>query len=234
MSLSDIKDDHSNTRKYGTYINPGERIEASIDYAGDSDYFRLRGENGESYKIEVTPADAGNSIGVGTFDSQKDDYVGGTSIIIDSFDWNSPHLSVGSIRDEVGSYTLIVFPSNIADDHGDLVEDATRISLGTPIAGNLEHAHDWDILCFPAVQGVTYEVELIMGSLKYARLGIYDSSIRAHSAYSAGRQSESPVQLELNAATSEDYCIHVDVYEPGPAAYDPDSIGNYTLTVRAK
>ena len=182
VSLSDINDDHANTEKYATYIDPGERIEASIDYPGDSDHFHLRGENGESYRFEVTAASADHSIGVGTFDPQKDDYVGGTSVVIDTFDRNSPDLSVGSIRDEVRSYTLIVSPSDIADDHGDLVAGATRISLGTPTAGNLEHAHDWDILCFPAVKGVTYEVELSMGSLKYARLGVYDSSTRSHSA----------------------------------------------------
>ncbi len=234
VSLSDINDDYANTGIYATYIVPGERIESSIDYPGDSDNFLLRGEVGESYRIEVTAASSDSWIGVGTFDPQKDDYVGGTSIIINDFGRNSLNLWVGSIRDEVGSYTLVVSPSYIVDDHGDQVEDATRISRGTPIAGNLEHAHDWDILCFPVVQGDTYEVELVMGSLKNARLGIYDSSIKSHSAYTAGRQPDSPLRLTLTAATSEDYCVHVDVYEPDSTLYDPDSIGDYTITVRTQ
>ena len=115
-----------------------------------------------------------------------------------------------------------------SDDHGDDIDDATAISVGTDVPGVLDYVGDIDYFRFQAEQGQSYVVSLPQWS--FSRSGTPpDSDAKTITLYdSAARQlananlSSSPYGIAWVALSSE--YIYIAIGEDG-------TYGSYTLTV---
>ena len=184
VSLSDISDDHGDTGKDATTVAFGQSVAGELEYEGDSDYFRFTAEAGQLYRIDVALGTLEDSY-LGLFDTTEPytdgselaynyDYSDGPRII-----WKAPssgdyYAGVGGYG--TGSYTLTVDLSDISDDHGETAENATAMTVGQSVAGELEYDDDLDVFRFTAQEGQLYQIDVAPGTLEDFYLGLFDTA----------------------------------------------------------
>ena len=114
VSFTDITDDHGNDTDTATVVEVGEDIEGTLDYVGDTDFFRFSGEAGQVYQIDVALGTLDDSVAElldsdGWEVAYNDDY-GDTlgSLIV----WEAPDSGDYYVRVSgwggTGSYTVTV------------------------------------------------------------------------------------------------------------------------------
>ena len=136
----DIVDDHANSFEGATPATVGEAMQGTVDYDGDEDFFVFEAEKGKIYQIDVDLGTLPDSW-LDIYDSDEfqiaynDDRGDGSpaSRIV----WKAPssgeyYVAVSGYYG-IGSYTLTVAVSDIADDHADSVEGATSATVGEPM-----------------------------------------------------------------------------------------------------
>ena len=136
----DIVDDHANSFEGATPATVGEAMQGTVDYDGDEDFFVFEAEKGKIYQIDVDLGTLPDSE-LRLYDSDEfwmaynDDRGDGSpaSRIV----WKAPSSGeyYAAVRGYygIGSYTLTVAVSDIANDHADSVEGATPATVGKPI-----------------------------------------------------------------------------------------------------
>ncbi len=172
-------DDYGDTLEEAEPVDVGDVgvvVQGSLDYAFDLDVFSFEAEEQGFYVIDVALKTLPDSV-VLLFDSdgtrigRNDDYGRGRG---SRMYWTAPaagsyYVGVGApIRNSTGSYALTVAFAPTADDdddHGRSSERATTLTLGEPMAGELEMAHDIDSFVFEAEVGLIYEIEVALGTL---------------------------------------------------------------------
>ena len=232
--LSDIADDHGDTGKDATTVAFGQSAAGELEYEGDSDYFRFTAEAGQFYRIDVALGTLEDSY-LGLFDTTEP-YTEGSELAYnddygDSYGsriiWEAPssgdyYAAVGGYG--TGTYTLTVALSDITDDHGETAENATAMTVGQSVAGELEYDDDLDVFRFTAQEGQLYQIDVALGTLEDFYLTVFDTEDTENSlelVYIYDLENPSLSQILWESPESGQYYLQVGGY----------GTGSYTLTV---
>lgn len=180
---SDIVDDHGDSAAEASAATIGEPARGALDYAGDVDVFEFAAEAGQSYAIDVILDSLSDSVlrlldADGFQLAYNDDFSPSTASRIY---WEAPdsgrfYAEVSGFAQAVGSYTVTVAASDIADDHGDYPASATAVTIGESVPGDLQHDLDADYFAFEAESGRTYQIDVTLGTLDDSVIELFDDA----------------------------------------------------------
>ncbi len=223
--VSDSVDDHAGSVEEATAVTVGEPVPGELDYADDTDFFAFQAEEGVFYQIDVALGTLSDSL-VGLYDADEqalaynDDH--GDSLA-SRIIWEAPRSGVYYVAVEgygAGSYTLTVAVSNVTDDHAGSVEEATAVTVGEPVQGALDYADDTDVFAFQAEEGVSYQIDVALGTLSDSLVGLYDAD-ELLLAFNDDHDDSLASRIVWEAPRSGGYYIAVEGY----------GTGSYTLTI---
>ena len=230
VALSDISDDHGDTGKDATTLAVGQSVAGELEYEEDSDYFRFTAAAGQLYQIEVVLGTLEDSY-LGLFNTAEPNTEGSEQTYKDYYHdlsgiriiWEAP--SSGDYYAEVGgygtgTYTLTIALSGFSDDHGDTGDNATAMTVGEPIAGELEYDRDTDFFSITVQEGQLYLIEVALGTLEDSYLTVFDAEGLEWGFSDDYGESLAP-QILWKARESGQYYVAVGGY----------GTGTYTLTV---
>ena len=177
-------DDHGNSDVDASHARIGEPVPGMIEHGEDVDVFVFYGSEDEIYQIDVALGTLSESR-VALFDDALGRRVvhsgdpGGSRTFWELSETGTLYVEVSGAGQRTGSYTLTV--SGYEDDHGDSAEDASRVPVGEPVAGDLEYLEhveyhcDRDFFSFDARRGEIYRIDVALGTLAGAWIDLYDS-----------------------------------------------------------
>ena len=201
-------DDHADEITPVTELTPiiddGSVVEGMIETFGDVDCFVLEAQARHIYLVTLTPLDSS--------DTSLDVYdPAGTQRAFESdeelyYKTEGEGSWVLRVRQQslsrVGGYLLSVLDLGV-DDHADIPEEATVITPGEPVQGDIESDRDDDYFAFDALSGHIYRAEVILDTLSDSYLYFYAPDGRS-ALYSGSAESTTQ---ELNEA--DRYLIRV-------------------------
>ena len=232
VAYSDIADDHGNDIDDATTAAVGVDVEGALDYEGDSDYFRFTAEGGQLYQIDVSLGSLPDSYlelrdsDGWSLESNDDHGDSSASRIV----WRAPDaveyflVVAGSWDHDVGSYTLTVAYSDIVDDYGDDIDDATMATVGVDVEGVIDYEGDSDYLRFTAEEGQLYQIDVALGSLPNSELTLLGPD-GWYQTYNDDHGDSLASRVVWEAPASGDYYLVVEA-----SGFDAQ-VGSYTLTV---
>jgi hypothetical protein len=237
-------DDFGNDVGHAGVIAVGGTAAGTVNYAGDSDWFKVSLDELTIYKFSLKGADAGGgtlpsvdgrpAAGLQLWDPQANDGKGAFFYLNPVFPVNGDLAGLASIG-RSGDYYLIVNGSApgtytlgaVATAHDDYFGDwarATAISAGAQISGRFEHSSDVDTFKVMLTAGTTYVFELdggadlaIPGNM---RIEVMDGA-RTVGVYS-DMNSMNQAVASLTPASSGEYFVSVsysDYYYTGTGSY---------------
>ena len=221
---SEIVDDHGDSASDAASARVGERIRGALDYGGDVDVFKFSADAGQLYEIDVALDSLHDSV-LRLLDSEgfqlayNDDASGskGSRIYWTATDAGPFYVEVSGFAKGAGSYTMTVTASDIADDHGGSVAEATRIVVGHPVAGTVDYEGDVDLFAFETEAGQLYQIDVEGRTLLSSRLALYDAA--EWELASDNDQSDSPdMQIVWRAPDSATYYVAVGSHGTGTYA----------------
>ena len=230
VSVSDIADDHADDIDGATAATVGEVAQGSVNFDGDDDYFRFTAEAGQIYQIDVelgTLPDSNLELLNSDGRSLKFNYGHGDSPV-SRIVWEAPASGDHYLRvsaawlGDTGSYMLTVSLSDIADDHGNDIDNATPISDGQTIEGVIDFDGDDDYFRFTAEAGQIYQIDVELGTLEDSYLGLLASDGYEFKSNDDHGESKAS-RITWLAQESGDYYLRVSSGVGG--------VGSYTLTV---
>ena len=177
---TDPADDHANSADKATPISVGESAEGIVDYNGDLDYFRFNAEADETYKVELRHEQEGTPLIV-LYDLEGNEVKQSSPGLYRrpwEIYWTAPksgeyRIGVKGEYVSPGPYSLIV-TAGAADDHGNGISEATRVSMGEIAPGEVEYLQDSDFFRFDANEGQLYQIDLLQGILPVLRLAVFN------------------------------------------------------------
>ena len=247
-----VLDDHADVLERATSVDLGETMPGEIDGDDDIDFFVFRAEEGMRYRIDValgsmhdsttTLYDAdGIELASHSHDvDYYDDYLGApgddpweSRVLWQADDTGDHYVAVGG-RGSTGTYTLTVTLHTFLDDHADVLDSATSVSVGEAVPGALDVEGyegymdfvegDIDFFVFRAEQGMRYQIELALGSMPNSTTILYDADgfeLASHSQHLDRYEHDTWESRVLwQADYTGDHYVAVG-----------DSRGTYTLTV---
>ena len=230
VTLVDEDDDHADSIEGATRAAVGEDVSGTIDYAYDLDVFAFEFEEGRVYQIDVQLGTLSDSRAAlvdadGELLWFNDDY-GETyaSRIYWKAETSGRHyVEVASWGESTGSYSVsaTLFDLDLADDHADWIQDATRATVGEDIPGAVDSPGDLDIFAFELEAGQTYRIEVALDGLSDSVARLYDSEGQLLEENDDYDETESRIYWQ--AETSGRHFVEVFGYA--------DSVGSYTLSV---
>ena len=226
-SASDVvSDDHANSVEGATIATVGEPMQGTVDYDDDSDVFAFEVEEGVLYQIDVelgtlpdswlTIYDA-DEFEIAYNDDRDVDSLA-SRIVGEAPSSGEYYVVVGGYG--VGSYTLTVTVSDIADDHANSDEGATPTTVGELMQGTVDYDGDRDVFTFKVEEGVFYKTDVGLGTLPDSLLAIYDADGFVLANDDDGGDSLAS-RIIWKAPSSGEYYVVVGGY----------TVGSYTLTV---
>ena len=75
---------------------------------------------------------------------------------------------------DTGTYTLSVAATDVVDDHSNVLQGATPVTVGETATGEIEDAGDLDYFVFEAQQGQLYQIDVTLGTLPDSIATLYD------------------------------------------------------------
>ena len=159
LTAEHLVDDHGDDATTATLLLEPTTVTASIELAGDEDWFRFDAVAGEKFQFEIPTSDDYMSLTL--YDSDGQTQLEQKTLFDVSIIWTAPsdgtyYLSVASyFASDVGDYELV--STQLIDDHGDDFEVATSIAVPAVISGSLEVEDDQDWFSFVAVAGEKFE-----------------------------------------------------------------------------
>ncbi len=184
---TDVADDHGDDIGSATTVTVGEAIEGTLNYDGDVDVFGFHAEEGEIYQVDVAQGTLYDS-SLALYDV-REQFLSFSNDLGENqaprIVWKAP--ASGSFYVEasngdscgfdpcLGSYTLTVALSDITDDHSDGALDATAVTVGEAVEGELNYFGDVDFFGFQAQQGEFYQIDVVLGTLGDSALDLYDA-----------------------------------------------------------
>ncbi len=225
VTATDIVDDHGDSIAGATAVTVGESTEGAVDYDGDADFFVFQAEEGVLYHVDVELGTLNDSW-LALLDADEwelaynDD---NADSLASRIVWAPPgsgeyYLQVGGYG--VGSYALTVAVSDIVDDHANSIADATTAAVGEAVVGVLDYEGDADLFVFEAEEGVTYQVDVELGTLDDSWLALFDSD-EWELAYNDDRTDSLASRIEWTAPSSAEYYAEVGGF----------GTGSYTVTI---
>lgn len=156
-------DDHGDTRASATPLLSGQIGAGDLDRRGDVDVFAVDLQAGQRYVFSAsgvgTEALSRPILVVGPPGGDGSTYLfGGGAFLATESGRHTVELGGG-----LGRYQ-IRFDSRPADDHGDLLTDATPLAVGLSASGRIEVPHDNDTFRVELLQGQLFEAELVVPS----------------------------------------------------------------------
>ncbi|MDP2270727.1 MAG: hypothetical protein Q8K32_08320 [Archangium sp.] len=209
-------DDHAGTSIGATALTPGTPVSGNVQYAADIDAFAFTGLANHVYQVNCARSS-------GTCNVTVKDAVG--QVVANSNSTVPTFLAITGQRfvvevnsgysysTQLGLYSLTVLDLGL-EDHGGTISNATPITVGTAMTGNLAFANDIDAFSFAAVAGNIYAATLTPAG--NTRVEVRDSSnnLVASSNYNA--------VVSFRATTSGSYFVLISSYS---------SNSPYSLTV---
>jgi len=176
-------DDHGDSIEAATMIQAGNVIPGEIEWAGDVDYLCAELMNGVYlFKAEVPPYEDSSSqrATLTVYDSDANRLAWSRRLEAEAVLQIeragkycmkvAPYVSRVS-RDNPTYNASVVLVSDLPDDHGNSVENATTIEIDTPTRGEIQYLGDVDFFCVELMSGVyTFVTELAD-----TRVSVYDS-----------------------------------------------------------
>ena len=229
-------DDHSDNPVRASEIAVGETVVGAIGEAGDDDYFRYSALAGETYRIDVELRTLEDSLLILSSEESvcpitlNDDRV---DSLASTIEWTATadeflHVLVASAdRSSTGTYTLAVslaVDGSLTDEHGGAPCSATQVSVGVPVEGNIDDVRDADWFGFEVEEGVTYTLEVTLGTLADSLMGMYDPVAQDFPAFNDDFGDGLASGIVWTAPRTG--MFFVDVENP-----DLTSVGTYTLTI---
>ena len=166
------KDAHGDSVESATFVEVGEPVRGVVYPEDDPDFFVFQAEGGKFYEIGV----AGNlyDARIALFDSDE--------ALLESFGagaiWKTERAGEYYIGvtdyTSPSSYTLSVSVLEITDDHGGSAADASAITIGESIEGEVNYLGDEDVFLFQVEAGTIYEIDVAPGTLTDSDLVVYD------------------------------------------------------------
>ncbi len=204
----------------------GEPVEGALDSADDSDLFVFEAVEGEFYLLYVSGGSLADPT-LALYDADgvwldgDDDSVGYLEPLLfwEASGTGSFHVEVGGYS--AGSYTLTIDVSDI-DDHADSEAGATVAAVGERIEAVVDYDGDTDLFVFEAVEGETYDIEALPGTLKYLRLLLFDADGAVLDADIG--PADPPPLLRWEASSTGSHYVAVEGYAFG-------SGGSYSLMI---
>ncbi len=108
----------------------------------------------------------------------------------------------------------------------DSFDDATSVKIGEAVQGGLDNDGEQDIFAFEVEEGVTYQIDVTLGTLSDSWLALYDSDDAGHTSPLASNDDHSDTlasRIVWRAPSSGEYYVLVESYGLGT--------GSYTLTI---
>ncbi len=208
------EDAHGNDLESATSIAAGDSIEGAIDYDDDVDVFVFEAVAGEIYEMDFELGSL-QAAGWRLSDADGQHVEGGPFWKIQS----SGRYYMEIRGNGSGSYSLTISLSDIVDDHGDNIDDASAVAVGHSVEGSLYSGSDVDWFSFESEAGELYEIDVSLGSLSNSSLALYG----ADGEY-LGRKENRGANTRMLREAPETGRIYVEVSAYGPG-------GSYTLTI---
>ena len=216
-------DDHMDTSGDATRVTLGAPAAGSMDDAFDRDYFRFSAQAGSIYLVKVDHVSLGIPITLyapdGTTPLLMPGGDGAGHVRGAFFPWAAPEtgdyfLEFRSINGITGRYVLTVLlgvPGQ--DDHGNIPDAATELTLGKGVMGSLDHDADFDYFQFQAEEGRHYEVAARFTGDSDKRALLYTSNGFAPADYylDFGRRESGSYVVWVAADSGT---VHVVMYSP--------------------
>ena len=188
-------DDHADLSSLATALAVGGAVTGALDLDHDRDWFRVDLTAGQRYLFEM--AGAGTAPVIATelrlFDSW------GNEVIADIGDTSDPKAAMSWVPTAGGTYYLLAtnnaqagevggvatgsyrvsVASVGADDHGDRLQDATSLPLGTRIDGQFDLPYDRDVFRVSLQGGQRYQLTLSntgSTSLEFSGIQLLDAA----------------------------------------------------------
>ena len=112
--------------------------------------------------------------------------------------------------------------SDIADDHANSIDGATPVTVGQAEPGNLDFQNDEDIFVFEAVEGVTYQIDVELGTLSDSHAALLNAA-GEELEYNDDHGDSFASRIVWTAPRSTEYYVAVGSFDAGT--------GTYTLTI---
>ena len=149
-------DDHGNTQARATPVTSGTAVAGNIETGDDQDYFSIAVTRAGT--LRATTTDGTNTVGhlynSGGTELARDNEDGADTNFDISYNVTSAgiyYVRVTSSGTNTGTYSLSVTftaapdtPGPPSDDHSNMQRDATIVTSGTAVAGNIETGDDQD------------------------------------------------------------------------------------------
>ena len=113
-------------------------------------------------------------------------------------------------------------PAGGPDDYGDFIEEATAVTVGEPVHGEVDDPGDVGVFVFEAVGGEPYRLEVALGSLEDSVVFLYDAD-ETELAFNDDDAGTLASLITWVAPESGSYYVVVGSYG--------DGVGSYTLSV---
>ena len=204
----------------------GEPVEGALDSADDSDLFVFEAVEGILYEVRVSPGSLADPRLLlydadGVWLDGADDSEGSLAPLLlwRASGTGSLHVEVGGYG--AGSYTLMIDVSDI-DDHADSEAGATVAAVGERIEAVVDYDGDVDFFVFEAVEGETYDIEALPGTLEFLRLVLLDAAGAVLDADIG--PADSPPLLRWEASSTGSHYVAVESHAFG-------FYGSYSLMI---
>ena len=225
-----LEDRHLDTASSGTQLSFGTVYQGAISPKSDLDYFSFVAERGVEYTLDLTYGSAtAVSLEVNTLGGGSDTVArnfGQDNIVL----WTAPDSATYYVKvsaspqaeEPTGTYTFKVTPdTTLRDRHGDLAGNATVIGFGNAIAGAISPSDDYDYFKFTADEGITYFIDVTLGSADGVRFSVENQS----AGYSASNFGLGET-LEWEAPATRWYTLAVSA-----SGRVDNPIGTYHITI---
>ncbi len=223
-NVPSIEDDHSGLPDMATPIEVGEVVFGTLGDEYDVDFFSFRTRQGLAYRIDVHP-DAGSTDRLETalFDSNGTLLTEGQDGVQTYMEWTADqagrlYVSVSDAWPLAVPYVLTVTELEATDDHGDSLEQATRIGIGDEIRGDVDYVGDLDFFEFPARVGMIFRIDV---TSEDPRAGVVAALFSSRGKLLADNEDIGPFPIEWQAGRSDYYY----------AAVGGEGTGTYTLVL---
>ncbi len=182
QEISPAPDDPVGHLRDATGIRVGDSVSVVLQDPGDQHWYAFQAHAGLRYIFETelgtlsdTTLTLYSSDGTNVLEYNDD----GGPRLASRISWSAQrdgiyYLKVQAFRRyQTGGYTL---HARVVDDYAHNFASATSVPVGTTIAGVLENVGDRDVFSFQADAGVTYAIQMDLGTLTQTGLTLHDQN----------------------------------------------------------
>ena len=232
LAVTSTSADHGNTRATATPVIKGSAITGNIDPGTDEDYFSIEVTSTDlsdrgSVILKASTTGSTNTIGH-LYDSGGMVLAMHTPSIVTNFQFAHKITSTGTYYVRVtGSNTGLYSLTITLEDHGNTRDQATQVTIGTPIDGNLETTVDTDYFSI-----VVSSTDLAGVDLLELRASVTGTDATGSLYDSDGDQLVADPNIRTGANFDVSYVINTaGTYYVSLTGNSNNDIGMYRLTV---